>query len=48
MYVYICVCETVLELNGEEPAGEELKKHGNGSPENLAKFEINLKDTRYI
>ncbi|KAM9436130.1 queuine tRNA-ribosyltransferase accessory subunit 2 isoform 2-T4 [Clarias gariepinus] len=37
----------VLELNGEEPAGEELKKHGNGSPENLAKFEINLKDTRY-
>ncbi|KAI5617198.1 queuine tRNA-ribosyltransferase accessory subunit 2, partial [Silurus asotus] len=38
---------TVLELNGEKPAVEELKENGENSPKNMTRFEINLKDTRY-
>ncbi|XP_060755901.1 queuine tRNA-ribosyltransferase accessory subunit 2 isoform X2 [Neoarius graeffei] len=37
----------VLESNGEESAVEELKKNGDDSPENMTRFEMNLKDTRY-
>lgn len=44
----MCVGETVLELNGEESAVEELKKSGDDSPENMTRFEMNLKDTRYM
>ncbi|XP_053467464.1 queuine tRNA-ribosyltransferase accessory subunit 2 isoform X3 [Ictalurus furcatus] len=38
---------TVLESNGEEPAVEVLKENGEDSPENMSRFEMNLRDTRY-
>lgn len=42
------VCETVLESNGVEPAVEVLKENGEDSPENMSRFEMNLRDTRYM
>lgn len=42
------VCETVVETNGDKPAVEELMENGDGSPENMTRFEMNLKDTRYM
>lgn len=38
---------TVLESNGEEPAVEVLKENGEDSSENMTRFEMNLRDTRY-
>ncbi|KAG7317610.1 hypothetical protein KOW79_018645 [Hemibagrus wyckioides] len=38
---------TVLDSNKDAPAVEGLIENGDGSPENMTRFEMNLKDTRY-
>ncbi|XP_062841609.1 queuine tRNA-ribosyltransferase accessory subunit 2 isoform X2 [Trichomycterus rosablanca] len=37
----------VLELNGENPTVEKLKENGDGSPENMTGFEMNMRDCGY-